>query len=318
MANRLGPKWLNQVQQLAGPTHAGRLGRYALLAERVNALEPTLGARDRRPADRAGATPLRLRARQGDSLNGLLVEAFALVREAAKRTIKQRHYDVQLVGGAAIHYRCDRRDGDRRGQDPRRHPAGVPQRLAGQGRPRRHRQRLPRPARRRVDDADLPAARHDRRLHPDRPDRRRSPRGLRLRHHLRHQQGVRLRLPPRRAEAAPARRRRAPQVVRAGLPRAEAAITTAEMPVQRTHHLRDRRRGRQHPDRRGADPADHRRQQPADPGGGRRLLRRRRARRHPRPGQGLQVRPGRAQGRAERRRAGARSRPSPATRRSSR
>src|SRR5205807_10493445 len=55
---------------------------------------------------KARSTALRLRARQGDSLNGLLVEAFALVREAAKRTIKQRHYDVQLVGGAAIHYRC--------------------------------------------------------------------------------------------------------------------------------------------------------------------------------------------------------------------
>ncbi len=35
----------------------------------------------------------------------MIAEAFALVREAAKRTIKQRHYDVQLVGGAAIHYR---------------------------------------------------------------------------------------------------------------------------------------------------------------------------------------------------------------------
>ena len=80
--------------------------------------------------------------------------------------------------------------------------------LAGQGRPRRHGQRLPGPARRRVDDADLPAARPDRRLHPDRPARPGPPRRLRLRHHLRHQQGVRLRLPPRRAEAAPARRRR--------------------------------------------------------------------------------------------------------------
>src|SRR5262249_59459502 len=48
---------------------------------------------------------LRLKARQGDSLNGMIVEAFALVREAAKRTIKQRHYDVQLVGGSAIHFR---------------------------------------------------------------------------------------------------------------------------------------------------------------------------------------------------------------------
>src|SRR4030095_14817372 len=42
----------------------------------------------------------------GDSLNVLMAESFALVREAAKRTIGQRHYDVQLVGGAAIHNRA--------------------------------------------------------------------------------------------------------------------------------------------------------------------------------------------------------------------
>ena len=105
MANQLGPKWLNQVQRLAAPTHAGRLSRYALLAEQVNALEAGL-EKETDDQLKARSTALKLRARQGDSLNGLLVEAFALVREAAKRTIKQRHYDVQLVGGAAIHYRC--------------------------------------------------------------------------------------------------------------------------------------------------------------------------------------------------------------------
>ncbi|MEA2631665.1 MAG: preprotein translocase subunit SecA, partial [Chloroflexota bacterium] len=69
-----------------------------------NALEPVLeGESDAELKKRSHA--LQLRARQGDSLNGLLVESFALVREAAKRTIKQRHYDVQLVGGAAIHLR---------------------------------------------------------------------------------------------------------------------------------------------------------------------------------------------------------------------
>jgi preprotein translocase subunit SecA len=104
MANRLGPLWLNRVQRLAGPTHRGRLSRFAVLAESINALEPVLeGETDAELAKRSHA--LRLRARQGDSLNGLLVEAFALVRESAKRTIKQRHYDVQLVGGAAIHFR---------------------------------------------------------------------------------------------------------------------------------------------------------------------------------------------------------------------
>ena len=105
MASQLGPKWLNRVQQIAAPTHAGRLGRYALLAEQVNALEPGLEA-ETDDQLKARSKALKLRARQGDSLNSLLVEAFALVREAAKRTIKQRHYDVQLVGGAAIHYRC--------------------------------------------------------------------------------------------------------------------------------------------------------------------------------------------------------------------
>lgn len=104
MSSRLGPEWLNQVKQVAGPTHAGRIGRFSLLAHRINALEPALErASDHELKEQSRA--LRLRARQGESLNRLLVEAFALTREAAKRTIKQRHYDVQLVGGAAIHFR---------------------------------------------------------------------------------------------------------------------------------------------------------------------------------------------------------------------
>jgi len=43
------------------------------------------------------------RLAQGESLDDLLPEAFAVVREAAKRTLGQRHYDVQLMGGAAMH-----------------------------------------------------------------------------------------------------------------------------------------------------------------------------------------------------------------------
>ncbi|HEY2153993.1 MAG TPA: preprotein translocase subunit SecA [Isosphaeraceae bacterium] len=105
MASRLGPTWLNQVRSVAGPTHAGRLSRYAVLAEQVNALEPEFEKEtDAQLATRSHA--LQLKVRQGDSLNSVLVEAFALTREAAKRTIKQRHYDVQLVGGCAIHNKC--------------------------------------------------------------------------------------------------------------------------------------------------------------------------------------------------------------------
>jgi len=43
------------------------------------------------------------RITQGETLDDLLPEAFAVVREAAKRTLGQRHYDVQLMGGAAMH-----------------------------------------------------------------------------------------------------------------------------------------------------------------------------------------------------------------------
>ncbi len=43
------------------------------------------------------------RLEQGESLDDVLPEAFAVVREAAVRTIGQRHFDVQLMGGAALH-----------------------------------------------------------------------------------------------------------------------------------------------------------------------------------------------------------------------
>ncbi|MGZ0217178.1 MAG: preprotein translocase subunit SecA, partial [Acidimicrobiales bacterium] len=41
---------------------------------------------------------------RGADLNDILVDAFAVAREAAKRVIGQRHYDVQLMGGAALHF----------------------------------------------------------------------------------------------------------------------------------------------------------------------------------------------------------------------
>ncbi|HEX2468133.1 MAG TPA: preprotein translocase subunit SecA [Solirubrobacterales bacterium] len=52
---------------------------------------------------REAADELRERARGGESLDDLLPEAFALCREAAKRTLGQRHYDVQLIGGMVLH-----------------------------------------------------------------------------------------------------------------------------------------------------------------------------------------------------------------------
>ncbi len=70
--------------------------------ERINALEPRFeGLSD---AELRGESErLRERHHQGESLDDLLPEAFALVREAAKRTLGQRHFDVQLIGGMVLH-----------------------------------------------------------------------------------------------------------------------------------------------------------------------------------------------------------------------
>lgn len=69
----------------------------------INAYEPELEKLS--DADlKAKTTEFRNRLDQGEDLEDLLVEAFAVTREAAKRVIGQRHYDVQLMGGAALHF----------------------------------------------------------------------------------------------------------------------------------------------------------------------------------------------------------------------
>ena len=68
----------------------------------INALEPTISALSD-DALRGKTAEFRSRIERGEDLDDLLVEAFAVVREAAKRVIGQRHYDVQLMGGAALH-----------------------------------------------------------------------------------------------------------------------------------------------------------------------------------------------------------------------
>jgi len=70
--------------------------------EAINALEPELEALSDEDL-RARTDWLRERRANGETLDDLLVDAFATVREAAKRTLGQRHYDVQLVGGMVLH-----------------------------------------------------------------------------------------------------------------------------------------------------------------------------------------------------------------------
>jgi preprotein translocase subunit SecA len=70
--------------------------------ESINRFEPEMELLDDAEV-RAHADQLRERARDGESLDDLLPEAFALCREAARRTLGQRHYDVQLIGGMVLH-----------------------------------------------------------------------------------------------------------------------------------------------------------------------------------------------------------------------
>src|SRR4051812_1208194 len=70
--------------------------------ESINRIEPEMELLDDAEL-RSEADELRKRAKDGESLDDLLPEAFALVREAAKRTLGQRHFDVQLLGGISMH-----------------------------------------------------------------------------------------------------------------------------------------------------------------------------------------------------------------------
>jgi preprotein translocase subunit SecA len=69
----------------------------------INALESSIQSLSD-DALRGKTVEFRTRLERGESLDDLLVEAFAVVREGAHRVIGQRHYDVQLMGGAALHF----------------------------------------------------------------------------------------------------------------------------------------------------------------------------------------------------------------------
>ena len=78
------------------------LKRLRSYVDAINSVEPTFEAMTDEEL-RACTDDYRKRFQDGESLDELLIEAFATVREAAKRTLGHRHFDVQLMGGAALH-----------------------------------------------------------------------------------------------------------------------------------------------------------------------------------------------------------------------
>lgn len=85
-----------------GTKNERELKRMQKSVEAINALEPKISALS--DADLSAKTQeFKLRCQKGESLDKLLPEAFAVCREAAKRVLDMRHYDVQLIGGMTLH-----------------------------------------------------------------------------------------------------------------------------------------------------------------------------------------------------------------------
>jgi preprotein translocase subunit SecA len=81
---------------------AGKFKEYQKRVARINAIEPEMELLEDHEL-REEADALRERARDGESLDSLLYEAFALAREAGRRFLNMRHFDVQLIGGMVLH-----------------------------------------------------------------------------------------------------------------------------------------------------------------------------------------------------------------------
>ena len=91
------------LKKIFGSRNDRLIKQYSATVRRINALEPSLaGLSDE--ALRAKTAEFRERHDKGESLDDLLPEAFAVVREAGKRVLGMRHFDVQLIGGMVLHY----------------------------------------------------------------------------------------------------------------------------------------------------------------------------------------------------------------------
>src|SRR5665213_916914 len=90
------------ARKLFGSANERRIRSYQPRVDAINALEPELEALSDETL-RARTEDFKKQVAAGASLDDILVPAFATVREAAKRTIGQRHFDVQLIGGMILH-----------------------------------------------------------------------------------------------------------------------------------------------------------------------------------------------------------------------
>ena len=90
------------ARKFFGSANDRRVKGYQSRVDAINALEPEIAVLTDDEL-KARTAELRQQVENGDTLDELLIPAFATVREAAKRTLGQRHFDVQLIGGMVLH-----------------------------------------------------------------------------------------------------------------------------------------------------------------------------------------------------------------------
>lgn len=90
------------LTKIFGDPHERLIKRLGAKVELINALEATYGTMASEQFPRM-MEKLRARMQKGESVDDVLPDVFALTREAAKRTLGQRHFDVQLIGGMVLH-----------------------------------------------------------------------------------------------------------------------------------------------------------------------------------------------------------------------
>ncbi len=90
------------AQRLFGSSNERKIKQFRGRVDEINALEPQF-VKKTDDQLRAQTAAFKERLAKGETLEDLLPEAFATVREAAKRTLGQRHFDVQLIGGMVLH-----------------------------------------------------------------------------------------------------------------------------------------------------------------------------------------------------------------------
>ncbi|HNI74102.1 MAG TPA: hypothetical protein PLX65_11370, partial [Accumulibacter sp.] len=90
------------LKKIFGSRNDRLIKQYSQVVRKINALEASISALSDE-ALRGKTAEFKTRVANGETLDALLPEAFAVVREASKRTLGMRHFDVQLIGGMVLH-----------------------------------------------------------------------------------------------------------------------------------------------------------------------------------------------------------------------